>query len=147
MQDRVLDFNSTNVADLIACWQVSYSCFADNATSPEVAQYNATTESVPTMDYSLMIDPLTNGSLSIPTITSIEDIDIGRSELCGSTPTATLNLTGLDMPDLVKTSIFRVDSADKIESLQVSNLANVSSSLHIGLSGGPAIKFILSPSL
>jgi hypothetical protein len=131
------------VNDLLWCAQhVNYLCSSGNG-SGWTAEYNSTTGPAPAncnpWEYYIGNDPDVTGSLSLPGIvTSPQVVFEGQfPRLEGNftaTPAVPMNLTSLALPDLVDVGTFQIQYADKLESLSVPKLTNVSESLLIDLS-------------
>lgn len=112
-------------------------------------EYNSTTGPVPDncspFYYNIAVDEHVNGSLSIPDVVSVgQAVFQGQWPILPLYPTDTsvpedpLNLTSLELPDLVnitQSGGFEIDWADKIESLKVPKLTNIMGDLQIDLSG------------
>jgi hypothetical protein len=145
-----LVFNNTNVADLAPCSVFNYHCPV-NGTN-ELMEYNSTTGPAPAdcvnYGYNLAISTNSNvtGSLSIPGVaTAMQAFFQGVwpwTDYSGhnmSTPGYPLNITSLELPDLVTVTNFGgfgIELADKLESLQAPKLTNITTgSINIDLSG------------
>jgi hypothetical protein len=106
-------------------------------------EYNSTTGPAPAncnpWEYSIGNDPKITGSLSLPGIVASPQVVI-EGEYPRSNgnftaiPGVPMNLTSLELPDLVEVRLFQIQYADKLESLSVPKLANVSESIWIDLS-------------
>jgi hypothetical protein len=123
---ETLEFNATNEQALINCTQFNYRCPA--AGDRLQLEQIDTTEAVPAncsdWSYFLVLDGDYNGSLSLPGIVSAAGVHIQGEP--GLTEAIPLNLTGLDLSDLVNiaTSGLRIEYADKVQDLNVPKLTN-----------------------
>lgn len=140
-----LIFNDTNVNDLLWCVQhVNYLCWPSSGNGSGWAmEYNSTTGPAPAncnpWDYNIGNDPNITGSLSLPGIVTSSQVAIeGQYSRWNGNftviPAVPMNLTSLELPDLVHAGIFQIQYADMLESLSVPKLTNVSLSLLIDLS-------------
>jgi hypothetical protein len=97
----------------------------------------------------MFIDPHFVGPLTIPNITSAQQLTFygihPRTDPLGVgdpiRPADPLNLTSLDLPDLVNITSrsFMIDYADELSSLTVPKLNRIAGALDFDLTGGPAI--------
>jgi hypothetical protein len=115
-------------------------------------EYNSTTGPVPAncshIEWNITVNKTVTGSISIPGVVSAgQSVFEGQwpyfeRELNMTTPTYPLNITTLELPDLVNAGeTFTIEWADKIQSLKVPKLTNITSGLFLDLTGAnpPAI--------
>ncbi|RDL36006.1 uncharacterized protein BP5553_06618 [Venustampulla echinocandica] len=147
-QDALL-FNSTNIASLADCTKLNYACRTTAAPFYEMRRYDSTTGPAPNncteFLRNVFVQKGVNGSLSIPGVVTISQAafrgqwSINRLS-DNPTPEYPLNVTDLELPDLVNittsggSGIFAIEYADKIKSVKVPKLEQASK-INFNLSG------------